>query len=52
MATKDIKEMGKTWEEQASNKFSSEKVSKVEYKKENDEEYEKIDYSKFKTGNY
>lgn len=54
MTTKDIKEMGKVWEEQANAQFSSKKISKVEYKKESktDNEIEIKDYSRFKTGNY
>lgn len=54
MATKDIKEMGKVWEEQANSQFSNKKISKTEYKTETkkENEYKITDYSKFKTGNY
>lgn len=51
MSTKDIKEMGKAWEEQAKSKFSTKKISKIEVKNATSKE-EKINYSKFKTGNY
>lgn len=51
MSTKDIKEMGKAWEEQAKSEFSTKKISKTEVKNATSKE-EKINYSKFKTGNY
>ena len=53
MKTKDIKEMGKVWEEQAKTKFSDEKISKenFENKKQDKEEF-KVDMNQFKTLNY
>ena len=52
MKTKDIKQMGKTWEEQAGNKFSHTKVSKQDFSNENQEDVIKVDYKQFKTSNY
>ena len=48
MNTKDIKEMGNTWETQAKMQFSDKKVSKIETQ-ENKIENENIDYGKFST---
>ena len=52
MKTKDIKQTGKTWEEQAGNKFSHTKVSKQDFSNENQEDVIKVDYKQFKTSNY
>ena len=53
MKTKDIKAMGKVWEEQAKAQFGNEKVSKVNIKKTEDtEEMSRIGLEQFKTGNY
>ena len=56
MKTKDIKEMGKVWEEQAKAKFGNEKVSKADIKQTKDnediEEMKRIGLKQFKTGNY
>ena len=52
MKTKDIEEMGKTWEAQAKAQFENEKVSKQEFSKEEDETALKVDLSQFKTGLY
>ncbi len=53
MKTKDIKEMGKVWEEQAKAQFGNEKVSKVNVEETEDEvEMKRIGLEQFKTGNY
>lgn len=53
MKTKDIKEMGKVWEEQAKAQFGNEKVSKADFKQtEDNEEMARIGLKQFKTGNY
>ena len=53
MKTKDIKAMGKVWEEQAKAQFGNEKVSKVNIEKTEDtEEMSRIGLEQFKTGNY
>lgn len=52
MKTKDIEEMGKTWESQAKAQFENGKVSKQEFSKEEDETALKVDLSQFKTGLY
>ena len=53
MKTKDIKQMGKVWEEQAKTQFGNEKVSKVNIEQTEDkEEMNRIDLEQFKTGNY
>lgn len=53
MQTKDIEQMGKTWEEQAQGKFSKEKISKQDIvnEKENNE-FKRIGLTQFKTGIY
>ena len=53
MQTKDIEQMGKTWEEQAQGKFSKEKVSKQDIvdEKENNG-FKRIGLTQFKTGIY
>ena len=53
MKTKDIKQMGKVWEEQAKAQFGNEKVSKFDIKQtEDNEEMARIGLKQFKTGNY
>jgi len=53
MKTKDIKEMGKVWEEQAKAQFGNEKVSKVNVEQTEDTtEMNRIGLEQFKTGNY
>ena len=53
MQTKDIEQMGKTWEEQAQGKFSKEKVSKQEVSdKSENNEFKRIGLTQFKTGIY
>lgn len=52
MKTKDIKKMGKTWEEQANDKFSHTKVSKQDFSNENEDNVVRVDYKQFKTSNY
>lgn len=53
MKTKDIKEMGKVWEEQSKAQFGNEKVSKVDIKQtEENEEMTRIGLEQFKTSNY
>ena len=53
MKTKDIKQMGKVWEEQAKAQFGNEKVSKADFKQTEDkEEMTRIGLKQFKTGNY
>lgn len=53
MQTKDIEQMGKTWEEQAQDKFSKEKVSKQEVADEKESnEFKRIGLTQFKTGIY
>ena len=53
MKTKDIKEMGKVWEEQAKAQFGNKKVSKANIEETEDkEEMERIPLTQFKTGNY
>ena len=53
MQTKDIEQMGKTWEEQAQGKFSKEKISKQEVSdKSEDNEFKRIGLTQFKTGIY
>ena len=51
MSTKDIKEMGRVWEEQAKAQFSTVKVSKVKLENEN-EDVIKVDKKQFRTSNY
>ena len=51
MKTKDIIDMGKTWEEQANNKFSHVKVSKQDFSNKQ-EDVIKVPLGNFKTGNY
>lgn len=51
MSTKDIEEMGKVWEEQASAKFEKKKVSKQDFS--NEEEVKmRVELKQFKTSNY
>lgn len=52
MKTKDIKQMGKTWEEQATKEFSHSKVSKQDFSNKNEENVIKVDLKQFKTLNY
>lgn len=52
MNTKDIEAMGKTWEQQATDKFVKEKVSKQDFSSENKNELKRVDMKQFKTGNY
>ena len=53
MQTKDIEQMGKTWEEQAQGKFSKEKVSKQDFSDETEKnELKRIGLTQFKTGLY
>lgn len=53
MQTKDIEQMGKTWEEQAQGQFSKEKVSKQEVAEEpKSNELKRIGLTQFKTGIY
>ena len=53
MKTKDIKAMGKVWEEQAKAQFGNEKVSKVNIEQTEDTiEMNRIGLEQFKTGNY
>lgn len=53
METKDIEQMGKTWEEQAQGKFSKEKVSKQEVsEKSESNEFKRIELTQFKTAIY
>lgn len=52
MKTKDIKEMGNTWEAQANEKFSKPKVSQQDFSNKNENEGIKVDMKQFKTGNY
>ena len=53
MKTKDIKQMGKVWEEQAKAQFGNEKVSKANIEETTDEvEMKRIGLKQFKTGNY
>lgn len=52
MKTKDIKEMGNTWETQAKDKFEKPKVSKQDFSNKNENEGIKVDMKQFKTGNY
>lgn len=53
MKTKDIEQMGKTWEEQAQGKFSTEKVSKQEDSDKTEiNELKRIGLNQFKTGIY
>lgn len=53
MKTKDIEQMGKTWEEQAQGKFSKEKISKQEVSdKTENNEFKRIGLTQFKTGIY
>lgn len=53
MKTKDIKQMGKVWEEQAKAQFGNEKVSKFDIKQtEDNEEMIRIGLEQFKTSNY
>ena len=53
MKTKDIKQMGKVWEEQAQAQFGNEKVSKADFKQtEDNEEMTRIGLEQFKTSNY
>lgn len=53
MQTKDIEQMGKTWEEQAQGKFSTEKVSKQEVSdKTENNELKRIGLTQFKTDIY
>lgn len=52
MNTKDIKEMGKTWEQQADLKFSKEKISKQDFSNNEEKSVIKVDRKMFKTDNY
>lgn len=53
MHTKDIEQMGKTWEEQAQGQFSKEKISKQTLSSETvNSEVKRVDMKQFKTGNY
>ena len=52
MKTKDIKEMGNTWETQANDKFAKPKVSQQDFSNKNENEGIKVDMKQFKTGNY
>lgn len=52
MQTKDIKEMGETWEKQANEMFKKEKVSKQDFSKDTNEATIKVDYNEYKTSNY
>ena len=52
METNDIQEMGKTWENQADQKFSKVKVSKQDFSKNESNEVERINLKQFKTDNY
>lgn len=52
MKTKDIKEMGNTWEAQAKDKFEKPKVSKQDFSNKNENEGIRVDMKQFKTGNY
>ena len=53
MQTKDIEQMGKTWEEQAQGKFSKEKISKQEVSDSaENNEFKRIGLEQFKTGIY
>lgn len=53
MQTKDIEQMGKTWEEQAQAQFSNEKVSKQEFEnKEAHTEFKRVSMKQFKTDIY
>lgn len=53
MQTKDIEQMGKTWEEQAQGKFSNEKISKQEFSNTSENsEVKRIALTQFKTGIY
>jgi hypothetical protein len=53
MQTKDIEQMGKTWEEQAQGKFSTEKVSKQEVSDKTEKnELKRIGLTQFKTDIY
>lgn len=51
MKTKDIIDMGKTWEEQAHDKFSHNKVSKQDFSNKK-EDVVKVPLGQFKTSNY
>ena len=51
MSTKDIEEMGKAWEEQASAKFEKEKVSKQDFSNEKEVKM-RVELKQFKTTNY
>lgn len=51
MKTKDIIDMGKTWEEQAHDKFSNNKVSKQDFSNKK-EDVIKVPLGQFKTSNY
>lgn len=52
MNTKDIEEMGKTWEAQAKAQFEKEKVSKQDFSNESTEEIRRVDFKQFKTSIY
>ena len=52
MATKDIEEMGKAWEEEADSKFAKDKVSKQEFSNDNEVVELRVDMKQFKTGIY
>lgn len=54
MSTKDIKEMGETWENQVKDKFSTDLISKQDFsnKEVQNLNTENIDYSKFKSTIY
>jgi len=53
MSTKDIKVMGEAWEQEATQKFKKEKVSKQgSMETKVDEGYAKVNYNSFKTGLY
>lgn len=51
LQTKDIKEMGEVWEEQAKAQFSDKKISQYNVV-ENKQEKENVDLKQFKTANY
>ena len=51
MQTKDIKEMGQAWENQAKEKFNKDKVSVQDFSNK-DEDVIKVDMKQFKTSNY
>ena len=52
MSTKDIEAMGKAWEDQATDKFVKNKVSKQDFSNDEKNEMKRIDMKQFKTSNY